>query len=262
MGFSSRKNKAVILIIGILAILFSNLFQKEIRGFVYSFSKPVQRIFWQEGQKISYYFETISEISNLKKNNEELKSRNQELTSENTALRELKKENETLREALNINLQRDFKLEIAQVIGKDISQDSFFLDKGGEDGISEGLPVISQSKILLGRIGKVYKNNSELILVSNQKSNISVKVGDGELGGIVKGKGNFQIILDLIPLDKEMKPGDAVTTNGMEGNLPRDLLIGKVNKILRNDIQPHQGAEIEPALDFNKIDSVFIIINY
>jgi len=262
MRFTLKKNKILIIIIGILVILFLNLFQKEVRGFVYTFSRPVQKIFWQGGQKISYYFETISEIRNLKKNNEELKARNQELITENIILKELRKENENLREALNINLQKDFKLEIAQVLGKNISQDSFFLDKGEKDEISEGLPVISQSKVLLGRIGKVYKNNSETILVSNQGSNISVKVGDGEIGGIVRGEGNFKVLLDLIPLDKEIKIGDMVVTSGIEGNLPKDLLIGRVSNVLRNDIQPHQQAEIEPASDINKIDSIFIITNY
>lgn len=262
MKVSLRKNKILIIIIGVLIIIALNFYQNEFKGFFYSLSEPVQKLLWQKSQKLSNFFRAISEAENLKKELDNLKLENQKLLSEIVLFNRLKEENESLREVLKIGLQKDFELNLAQVIGKDISQDTFFIDKGSEDGIAEGLAVISSSKALFGKIGKVYKNHSQVILISNKASNISVKIGDKEIEGVLRGEGNFKILLGLIPLDKEIKVGDLLYTTGREGIIPKNLLVGKINTILKNDIEPYQQAEILPFFEIGDLKVVFVILSF
>jgi len=196
---SSRKKTIFIILGAILIIVVLNFYQKSVRNFFYLISSPIQKLFWRAGDRVSDFFETIAEYKNLKKENEVLQSRITELLAENAVLSELKKENETLRTALNLGLEKEFKLTLVQVIGKDISQDSLIIDKGSKDGVKENLPVITSEKILVGRIssGEVYENFSKVALISNKESSFDAKIANSDIEGVVKGKGNFKGFLSV-----------------------------------------------------------------
>jgi len=170
MKFSSSSKIILIAVLLIAFFLILNLtpVSKNVRNFFYSVSAPIQQNLWRAGNNMSDFFEMLAERKELKKENEELKLKIQELLAENNKLKEFKKENEVLRGALNIGLPEEFKLSLAQVIGKDISQDVILIDRGSEDGISKDLPVITQQRVLLGKISQVYPHFSKVQLLTNK----------------------------------------------------------------------------------------------
>jgi len=267
MNLMKLSPKLKIIIAGVLIVLFFlalNLTpaKKEIKNFFYLISSPIQKVFWRAGERVSDFLETISEIKNLKKENEEIKLKNQELIAQIALLKELEKENEILREALAIGLEKEFKLLLAEVISKDISQDFILINKGSKEGIAEGLPVITQQKVLLGKIKEVYENFSKVMPISNNQSSFSAKIPEREIQGLVKGKGNFKVLLDLIPRDKEIFPGDIVVSSVLGGIYPPGLLVGQIKEVKKSDIEPFQKAEIKPAFDIKEIETLFIILEY
>jgi len=247
----------------LLAVFFLALnltpFGKETKNFFYLISSPIQKVFWGAGEKISDFFELITEIKNLQRENKELKLKIQTLEAENVALKELKKENEILREALEIGLEKDFKLTLSQVTGKDISQDFILIDKGAEDGILEGLPVVTQKKVLIGKVYQVYRNFSKVLLISNPRSSFDGKVADSEILGVVKGKGNLRVSFDLVPKEKEIEKGDLVVTSALGGVFPAGLLVGEITEVTRSDLEPFQTAQIQPAFSLGGLEKLFII---
>ena len=256
----------IVLLIAFFIVLNLTSFSKEVKNFFYLISSPIQKTLWRAGDNLSDFFEVISEIEKLKKENEELLLKNQALLAENTRLKELKKENEVLREALEIGLEKEFKLLLSEVRGKDISQDTLLINKGSKDGISKGFPVITQQKALIGKIGEVYENFSKVILISNKESSFDAKImewdDDGDIRGVIKGKGNLKLFLDLIPQEKEIKEGNLVVTTVLGGIFPKGLLVGEIKEVLKSDIQPWQGAEIKPAFDIKELETLFVIINF
>ena len=126
MKLSSNLKIIIILVLLVIFFIVLNLtgFSKEIKNFFYLISSPIQKTFWKTGDNISDFFGGIFENKNLKNENEELKLKIQGLEAENIFLEELKKENETLRTALGIGLEKDFKLILAEVIGKDLTEDT------------------------------------------------------------------------------------------------------------------------------------------
>jgi len=239
----------------------------KVKNFFYLISSPIQKILWKTGDRASDFFETIANIKNLKKENEELKLKTQELLVKNIEILELEKENKFLREALEIGLEKEFELIFAEVTGKDVSQDSILINKGSKNGILNNLPVIAQQKVLVGRVEEIYENFSRVILISDKESVFNVEIFrvDDEnfvdnISGVVKGKGNFQLILDLIPKEKEIKEGDTIITSSLGGVFPKGLLVGQVQKIKKSDIEPFQQAEVKPAFDIKELEKVFIII--
>lgn len=259
MRFSKKQTKFLIIIFGILFLLSLNFFQKEVKNFFYSISSPFQKKLWIGGREAAGFLKTIFEIKALKEENEALRLKNQELLVKNLALKELEKENEVLRKALEIGLEKEFKVNLAQVIGKDISQDLLIIDKGLMDGVSIDLPVITEEKVLIGKISEVYKNHSKVMLLTAKNFSFDAKIAEKEIYGIARGKGNFRLSLELLPVDKEIKEGEIVVTAILGGIFPRNLLVGKIEKVQKSDIEPFQKAEVEPAFEIGDLKYLFII---
>jgi len=237
-------------------------FSNNIRNFFYSISSPIQKTFWQTGKSVSNFLRGIFEGENLKKENESLKLKIQELVREKTVLEDLGKENEFLRQALGLGLEKDFKLELAEVIAKDVSQDILTINKGSEDGIAVGFPVITSQRVLIGRIGKVYQNFSSIILITDTKSSFDAKISGGDIYGVVKGGGNSRASLEFVPRDKEVKKDDFIVTSSLGGIFPSNLLVGQVKDFKKSDVEPFQTIELSPAFEMGDLNSVLIITKF
>lgn len=259
-GFALRKFLgAGLIILFILVFLVFNFFQKEVKNVFYLISSPVQGPLWRAGESVFGFFETIRELKELKIKKEELELKNQKLLAEIVELKELKKENETLRQALEIGLEKEFKLVFAGVINKAPFEDSILLNKGSKDGVLEGMPVITQEKALLGKISEVYENFSRLMLISNKKSSFSARIQDKEILGVIEGKERFLLSFNRIPQNKEVVEGALVISDVLSGDFPGGLLVGKIVKIQKSAAEPFQEIEVSPFFNLRKTDRCFII---
>lgn len=265
MRFSYKKNKILIMVVVMILLVFLlNVFQKEVRSFFYSFSAPIQKVLWKAGDSTSDFFQGIVRVKTLKQELDELNLKNQELLGQVVALKNLKKENETLRQALGIELQKDLKLALTQIIGKDISQDFILIDKGAKDGVAQDMPVITQQRVLIGKISEVYESFSKVMLISHKKSSFDAKIQKEEkdITGVIRGQGDFRILLDLIPREENLSQGDIVATSVLGGIFPEGLLVGRIKQIKRSDVEPFQQAEIEAFFDISQIETLFIILEF
>ncbi len=260
-----KKTKIAIIII-LLVVFFTALnltnFSKTVKNLFYLLSSPIQKTLLKMGDKTSDFLAGFFQAESLKKENENYQLKIQELLAKNTSLPELKKENEVLREALKLGLEKDFKLVLAEVIGKDVSQDYILIDEGFQNGTLEGMPVITEQRILVGKISEVYKNFSKVILISNPKISFDAEIADSEIFGMVKGKGNLNVLFDLIPREKQIEKGEVVITSALGGIFPKGLLVGETAEVRKSDIEPFQTAQIKPAFDFSKIEKLFIISEF
>jgi len=259
--FSSRTVIIIIIIIS-FTVLNLTLFNKQVKNFFYSVSSPIQKTLWNTGDNVSDFFAGLKGIEYLKMENKKLKLEIQELFAKNISLQELKKENKVLREAMAIGLEKDFNLTLAQVSGKDVSQDFILINKGSQDNISKDMPVITSQKIFCGKIYEVYSNFSKVQLSFHKESSFNVKIADKEIFGVVKGQGNSKLFLDFVPHEKEIKKGDLVLTASLGGIFPKGLLIGEIQEVLKSDIKPFQTAEVKPSFALKEIQELFVITEF
>jgi len=259
MKFLFKKNR-IIAFTAVFLIIFSlNFFNETVKNFFYNFSYPIQNIFWQTGEKTSDFFSTIGKINNFKKENEELLLKIQELSRENIELKITEKENEELRKSLNLELEKEFELIVADIGGKQGLEDSLLINKGFKDGVSEGMPVITSQKFLVGKIEKTYENFSIIQLLSDKKASLNARIFEENIEGIIKGVGASKVVFDLIPMDSKVEEGDNVLSTGLEGVFPENLLVGKVKNIERNNTASFQKAEINLAFNVKETKTVFVI---
>jgi len=256
-----RNNFFVFVVIIIMAVILVNVFQKETRSFFYWFSAPVQEVLWRAGDKTSDFFEGVLRFASLKNELDELGQKNQGLIAEIIKLKEIEEENKTLRQALGIELQKEYNLSVAKIISKDFSEDFILINKGFKDNVSENMTVITENKVLVGVITQVYDHYSKVMLPSHKEMSFDVKIRqeEKEISAVAKGQGNLEIILDLIPQEEEIFQGDIVITNSLGGVFPGSLLIGNIKSVAKNDINPFQTAKIENALKVFDLNNVLII---
>ncbi len=256
-----RVKKILILIVALAAIIFAlNFFQHNVRNFFYSISLPAQKVLWNTGNNFSDFFQSITHGGDLEKEADDLRLENQDLLSQLVLLEEAMNENETLRTALNIGLEKEFKMFPARIIGKDVSQDVVLIDRGSKDGISKNMPLINQQKVVFGKVAEVYDNFSKVTLISNKNISFDGSVQGKEIPGLIKGEGGLRILLDLVPNDKEIAEGDVVVTSGLGGVFPRGLLVGAISEVIESDLEPIKKAEIVPFFDTGTSNLLFLII--
>lgn len=261
----SHKSKIFLVFLILLLILFVlnwTNWANSLKNTIFSISSPIQKWFWDIGNNISNFLACFFIKGDLIERVNLLEKENYSLLFENTYLRNLEGENQILREALGINLQKDFNLSIAEVCGKDLLADSILIDKGFKDGLRKDLAVITEEKILIGKISEVYENFSRVILISDKDISFDVRMAETNDYAIAKGQGSLRLLIDLIPQQSLIRKDDLVVTTSFGGVFPKDLLIGKVNKIEKSDTQSFQKAEISLFIDIKELRTVFVINDF
>lgn len=261
-NFNIRKAFILLLFLLFVFILNFTVFPTNIKNFFFSVSSPVQKIFWQANINVSDFFNGNFKANSIIEENKKLKIKNQELVSQIVSLKETEKENEFLKKSLELDLENDFQLILAQVTSKDIFQDSILINKGKKDGVKENLPVITGQKVLLGRIGQVYDNFSEVILITNKRSSFDAKIAGQDIYGIVRGKGGFNLYFDLIPKQEEVFENDIVVTSVLGGIYPANFLVGQIKTIKKSDLEPFQEAELIMFFDIRMQNYLFVIKDF
>jgi len=247
--------------LALVALNFSS-FPKEVKTFFYSVSQPVQCFFNKAGDSAFRFWETIFKIQSLEKDNKLFQLKILELLSDSSKLKDLEKENQDLRDALGLKMEKEFKLTLVKIIGKDIGQDSIIINSGLEDGLSNGLVVITGQKVLVGKISEAYDHFSRVTLLSSKDNSLDAQIQGKEIDGLVRGNGNLNLLLDLVPKEKEIKEKDVVITHYLSRKYPQGLLIGQIKTISKQDPEPFQTAEIESFFDIGSAETLFVINNF
>jgi rod shape-determining protein MreC len=133
------------------------------------------------------------------------------------------------------------------------------IDKGSDDGIVEGMPVIISKGILIGRIQNVSSYKSQVMLLTNPKSTINVMTTNSGAKGVIKGEYGLGVILDMILQTDTINIGDSVVTSGVGGEIPRGLYVGNIQEIHESDDHLFQQAVMAFPVQAAKLQIVFVI---
>lgn len=261
MKFLSSKNRVSLSIVALLFVFTLNLFSGNVRGFFLGVFSPIQGFFWDFGQTGSHFFSGLFNAASLKKENIQLEERMLGLLQEFLSLQDVEKENEQLRKALSLGIEKKFSSIPSRIIGKDPSQDILLLNKGSKDGVREGMAVITPAKVAVGKIGEVFETTSRVMLLSHPASSFDAKILQEGVVGLVQGQGRYQASLDLIPQESKVVPGDIVVSASLGGVFPEGLLIGEVKEVKTSNEKSFQQSALSLFFDVRKAGLLFIIEN-
>lgn len=196
---------------------------------------------------------------------EQLRVQVQALQRENEELREIEGEFQLMQDLFNRARESpEFRRLTASVIGYDTSPlfRSIILDKGTEDGVFVGMPVES-ARGLVGQVFRTTNHSAMVILITDNISSIPARLGDSRATGIVRGGGLGGVMaMDWLDLEAQINIGEVVYTSGLGGRFPEDIAIGRVTDVERREADLFQRAVVQPAVDFDSLEMVFVITDF
>lgn len=207
----------------------------------------------------SHYFYLVATA----RENEKLREALSRAIEEKSQYQEAALSNERLRRLLDLKTSSPHQLLAAEVIGKDPSPwfKTIIVDKGSNAGVVVSMPVVIPEGIV-GKVVECAGGYAKVLLLVDQNSAVDAIVQRTRARGIVKGGLPGKCVFDYVLRKDDIGVGDIVISSGIDGVFPKGLLVGEVSEIVKRNAGVFQDVSITPYVDFEKIEEVFIVLNY
>lgn len=183
------------------------------------------------------------------------------LLNDRVTLAVLQKENQLLRQQLNVEEnQQSMPSLLASVIGQGsvLGKETLIIDKGIIDGLKGNEPIVISPNILIGKIGSAFERYAIVSLVFNKDFQLPGTTMSGTKG-IIKGEVGHQVMFDEISQASPLTNGDIVVTDNQSPAVRAGIIIGKVEKIISKPTDIFKKAQLTVLFEEHTIDSVFIL---
>lgn len=198
---------------------------------------PFGEFFAGIGNGIQDFFQPIFHGRELQKENEDLQKLVDELTRRQADYDELKNQNDLYRRFFSISdSNADYTLEPATVIAHvpDDPSGSFIINIGQSQGITSGMPVITENG-LVGIVGRVSERYCRVLTLMDPAVNIGVldstTLDTGILTGDAAMSEDNTARLTYLRLQSEAAAGDLILTSGYSEQIPQGLTVGYLSEV-------------------------------
>jgi len=258
-----------VLVAAFLALITILLSQKgaldPLRNLALTVVSPLERGVRNAAEPVANVLNRIADRQDLEEENRELRQQIEALRAEIAGLHEQQALSEELQELLKVQEGRpQDTFLVAQVIAKDPSnlKERIAIDRGSDDGVAEGMVVLSAGNSLVGVVSATLSDFAWVTLITDANSSVNAMVMESRTQGVVSGTLHSGLRMELLPQNTEVQPGSTVATSGLGGNFPDALLIGEVVSVQGSDQDIFQKAEVEPAADLSRLESVLILTSF
>ena len=190
-----------------------------------------------------------------------LKKRVNTLSIDSQLQQEQADENKRLRDLLVFRKKFEHTMLPAEIIGRDPSGwfKTILVDKGSNDGIAKDTGVITPDGVV-GRVIEVGLNSAKVLLLSDVNCYVDAVVKRTRTHGMVVGRGENMCTLAYMLKTEDVALGDIIISSGINTIYPRGIIIGTVTKINRDRSGFFQSIEVQPSVDFSKLQEVLIVL--
>ena len=192
--------------------------------------------------------DSVAEISNLRSENEELRTRLQQALSEKALCDVVILENKKLNRELDVKNAQPRDVVIADIIHDNsaIGHNTFIINRGIKDGIETGMVVVNTDMIMAGVVIDVSANFSRVRALTDSDTNIAVRVVGSEVYGFMTGNGSRYPTIGFFS-DPKFQPtkGLKLITSNISGVLPAGLIVGDmIDETDVNVVSPKQLSRV------------------
>lgn len=134
------------------------------------------------------------------------------------------------------------------------------IDQGSDSGVKVGQAVVFEDNFL-GKIVTVSPKAANVQLLADPDSKVAAFSQDkeGKAKGILTGQFGTELLFDKILHDEKISKGDLVYSEGLEGFLPRGLVLGRVSKVEERENEVFKQANVQQIFDIRDLELVFVI---
>ena len=113
---------------------------------------------------------------------------------------------------------------------------------------------------LVGHVVEVTPTASKVELIIDPDSSVAGRLATSGETGLVLGRRNRDLTMDLVNPLARVLPNEQVVTAGYQGGLyPPEIPIGVVSHIYQQPGSPTKTIEIRPAVDFTSLEFVLVV---
>ncbi|MGP1939413.1 MAG: rod shape-determining protein MreC [Arsenophonus sp. ET-DL9-MAG3] len=260
---SLRLRIIIIFIITIVLVTLDRQFDtfNKIRSYLDTVVSPFYFIL-NSSQKL------LDNISNILSGREQLLFENKALKKElllkkanSLLVEQLKQENNKLRKLLNLPLRQNEQMMVVQALSstKTPYKDQIIIDKGLNDGVYEGQPVISD-KGIIGQVITVSQFNSRVLLICDIMHALPIQILRNDIRVIATGTGcNHDLQLEPLPNNINIRIGDIIVTSGLGGRFPEGYPVAIISSIKHDVQRAYIIVRARPIADLQRLRYLLLL---
>lgn len=254
----AKKFAIVILFISAFALMMLNktetVLVEKTSSLATDMVSPMVDVLVVPARAIAGVYDYFRGLKNVYKDNQTLREENKRLLSLYDKSKVLEVENKLLSNLLNYVPPADAKYMTARVVAEegDGFSHSVIAYTSGLQSVRKGQVALGERGVV-GRVDRVGKMYSKVILITDINSKIPVMVERTRVRGILAGDNTPNPKMVFIPLDAELNVGDRIVTSGVAGVFPPGLPVGRVSSIEKNNVK------IKPFNDLDAMEFIRIV---
>jgi rod shape-determining protein MreC len=265
MGFIRRHPIFISIILFLFAVqlISLNLERKQkadpFSRFALTLAYYPQKFIFAVTSGITGVWQGYVNLIGLKEENKMLREEIEKLRREKFRLREAELQNRRLKKLLDFKKNSSYPVISANVIAgspSTLRSHVVIIDRGKEDGVSEGMPVTTYRGIV-GRTFLVGDKSAEVILITDEISAVDAFIHRTRARGIVEGTGDG-CVMEYIEKRADVGIGDKVISSGKDGFSPKGIVIGTVTEI--EIVDGLIRAHVSTDADLNALEEVLVIL--
>lgn len=241
---------------------YINLFN-PIEGYIIKLLSPIQEKTYSMVLGAKEFKTNWINKRDLIEENKALEQKLKELKVDRSKVNSLESENKLLKDELRFIKESQLNTVTAKIITgvSDSLSKSVVINHGSDSGIEKGMAVISGDGIMIGKIYEVYSDHSKVLLLTDNKSRVAATIQNlDKTTGLVEGQFGLSFSMTNIPQDQEIKEGDLIVSSGLEGKIPKDLLIAQVDSINQVESEIFKTALLSPIVSLDNLSYVLVIV--
>jgi rod shape-determining protein MreC len=226
---------------------------------------PVESALRSATSPLADFVNNLTDINRLSDENQALREENERLRADNARLGSAEQELRDLEQLANVRgLHAGDAFVAAEVFAHEANnlQRVVAINRGKNDGLAEGMVILTPQGSLIGSITKVLDDAAWVTLITDQTSAVSAVTNESRVQGVVAGSADGTLTMEFVQETADVKEGDLVLTAGVGGRHPRGELIGQVVQVQRAPQELFQSVQVRPLADLSSLQKVLVLTSF
>lgn len=263
-GVSIRARFLFFLMLSLAVILVDGRLRAldDFRSALTSFLTPFKEVVQLPGLYIENSAGYFISKKNLNEEIQRLTKENQLLQLDAARMEEMRQENENLRHLVSALAATTDHVVTTEVIGRPADPFSrrIQIAAGALDGVQVGMPVIGPFGVL-GQVSRTVSHQSEVTLISDHKSRISVINNRTGQIFLLSGTGDSGLLtVAFAQPSADLQPGDELVTSGLDHLYPKAVLTAIVKSSTYVPGEAYRRVEATAAADLTDVQFATVVL--
>lgn len=263
-GVSIRARFLFFLMLSLAVILVDGRLRAldDFRSALTSFLTPFKEVVQLPGLFIENSAGYFISKKNLNEEIQRLTKENQLLQLDAARIEEMRQENENLRHLVSALAATTDHVVTTEVIGRPADPFSrrIQIAAGTLDGVQVGMPVIGPFGVL-GQVSRTVSHQSEVTLISDHKSRISVINNRTGQIFLLAGTGDSGLLtVAFAQPSADLQPGDELVTSGLDHLYPKAVLTAIVKSSTYVPGEAYRRVEATAAADLTDVQFATVVL--